>query len=188
MSNAQGIAFLSFGLIIVGGGGSFPDPYNVRFGVDNGNGDLGTLTSPTQSDVRQGVRYGGDGTQYTGTLYVSSSGGITTWTQDALELWHDEVEEFGNVATYGIYTFDCILNPVRSGFSMTLTAYSKQADTIVDMLRTDAIANGLYVLAQSNPQTKRPIVTVSNQQYEIIKLESDDPTQPSIRLSASQKQ
>lgn len=113
---------------------------------------------------------------------------MNTWTEDALELWNDLVSEFGNTATYGIYTFRCVLDPARSGFQITLTAYSKQADTIIDLLRTDAVANGLYALAQQNPPTKRPIVTVGTQQYEIIKLESDDPTQPSIRLSASQKQ
>lgn len=73
VSNAQGIAFLSFGLIIVGGGGSFPIPYDVRVGVDNGNGELGTLTSPSLSNVRQGILYGGDGDQYTGTLYIAPS-------------------------------------------------------------------------------------------------------------------
>lgn len=111
-----------------------------------------------------------------------------TWTQDALELWQDLVAEFGNVATYGAFTFQCILNPVRSGFQITPTAYSKAADTVIDLLRTDAITNGLYALSQSNPQTKRPVVQVDTQSYEIIKLESDDPTQPSIRLSASQLQ
>lgn len=113
---------------------------------------------------------------------------MSTWTEDALELWQDLVAEFGNTASYGAFTFHCILNPVRAGFSMTITAYSKQADTIIDLLRTDAVTNGLYELAQSNPATKRPLVQVGTAQYEILKLESDDPTQPSIRLSASLRQ
>lgn len=65
--SAQTIAILSAGLIF---SGDFPDPFDVRFGVDNGNGELGTLTSPSPSDVRLGVEYGGDGTQYTGLLNV----------------------------------------------------------------------------------------------------------------------
>lgn len=89
MSNAQGIAFLSFGLIIVGGGGSFPIPYDVRVGVDNGNGQLGTLTSPSPSNVRQGVLYGGDGDQYEGTLYVQPD-----FTGDAWKDARQYTEEF----------------------------------------------------------------------------------------------
>lgn len=49
-----------------------PDPYDVRLGVDNGNGQPGTLTSPSQNDVEAGVQYGGDGTQYTGNLTLPS--------------------------------------------------------------------------------------------------------------------
>lgn len=65
--SAQTIAILSAGLIF---SGDFPAPFDVRFGVDNGEGELGTLTSPSQADVRLGVEYGGDGTQYTGLLNV----------------------------------------------------------------------------------------------------------------------
>ncbi len=113
---------------------------------------------------------------------------MSTWTADALELWVDLVAEFGTTAKYGAFTFDCIKNPVRSGFQITINAYDKQADTVIDLLRTDAITNGLYALAQQNPQSKRPVVTIEGNEYTIIKMESDDSAQPSIRLSAAQKQ
>lgn len=190
MSNAQAIAFLSFGLIVDSSPATFPIPYNVRVGVDNGNGELGTLTSPAQSNVRLGIQYGGNGNQYTGTLYVTSSGGGESWTDAMRELWEDEVaeSEYGCTATYGAFTFRCIKNPIRSAFQMTVNAYDKQADTVIDMLRSDAIANGLYALVQNDPQSKRPIVSIEGADYSIIKMESDDSTQPSIRLSATQKQ
>lgn len=113
---------------------------------------------------------------------------MSTWTADALELWEDLVAEFGTTAKYGAFTFDCVKNPIRSGFIINVNAYDKQADTIIDILRTDAITNGLYALVQMNPQTKRPIVMIDGNEYGIIKMESDDSAQPSIRLSASQKQ
>lgn len=184
MSNAQGIAFLSFGLIVTGAApGDFPSPYDVRIGVDNGEGDLGTLTSPAVGDVRSGIAYGGAGTQYAGTLFVPS-GGDTTWTEDALELWHDQVLEFGDTATYQGSTFDVIKNPIRSRVQMQLTSYDKQADTWIDALRSDLVTNGLYALVNSpTTPTPRPRVTVDSVQYEVLALENDDTTQPSVRLS-----
>ncbi len=71
------IAVLSSGLIA---GGDFPDPFDVRFGVDNGDGELGTLTSPSPSDVRFGVEYGGDGDQYTGIVIMPSFTSGDTFT------------------------------------------------------------------------------------------------------------
>jgi hypothetical protein len=58
-------AFLFFGLFDAE---TAPIPYDVRIDVDCGNGELGTLTSPSPSDVRRGVLYGGDGAQYRGLL------------------------------------------------------------------------------------------------------------------------
>lgn len=190
MSNAQGVAALSFGLIIIGGGGSFPIPYDVRFGVDNGAGELGTLTSPIPANVRAGILYGGDGTQYLGTLYVQSASGGITWTDEMRSLWEDEVadSEFGVTASYGASTFRCIKTPVKSGFAMTLPAFDKQADTIIDMLRSDAIANGLYALVQKDPNTKRPVIIIEGASYTVGRLENDALTNPVIRLSCSQLQ
>lgn len=181
MSNAQAVAFLSFGLI-VSGSATFPSPYDVRFGVDNGEGQLGTLTSPATYDVRIGVQYGGNGTQYTGTLYVAPSGVITTWTQDALELWEDLVAEFGARATYQAWTFDCVRNPIKQGFSMELAGYNTKADTIIDMLRTQAVLMGLYGLKQENPPTKRPILTSDGYTFQVMSMENDDTAQPSVRF------
>lgn len=57
-----------------------PDPFDVRLGVDNGNGDPGTLTSPAQGDVEVGVQYGGDGTQYTGTVVLPDASDVLAGT------------------------------------------------------------------------------------------------------------
>lgn len=74
-------AFLFYGLFA--SAITAPSPYDVRAGVDTGDGDLGTLTSPAIGDVRQGVSYGGGGTQYTGTLFApalpSSNRFVTAW-------------------------------------------------------------------------------------------------------------
>lgn len=113
---------------------------------------------------------------------------MPTWTQDALELWNDLVAEFGAVATYGAFTFQCIKNPVRSAFQMVPNGYNDQGDTIIDLLRTDAVTNGLYALVQHNPQTKRPVIEIRGSSYDIIKMENDDDEQPSIRLSAMKHQ
>jgi len=73
-------AFLFYGLLSTGAVAL--DPYDVREGVDTGDG-LGTLTSPATGDVRQGVLYGGGGNQYTGTLFApalpSSNRFVTAW-------------------------------------------------------------------------------------------------------------
>jgi len=184
MSNAQAVAALSHGLIVSGGGGSFPSPYDVRLNVDNGEGELGTLTSPAVGNVRSGVQYGGDGNQYTGTLYVPSSSGGNTWTEEMEELWHYEVQESEFYAQYSFNagTYDCIKTPVQKRFNMTQNAYGDIADAIIDTLRSDCVASGLYAVMQGNPQTKRPIVTINNITYDVLRIETDDATQPSIRL------
>lgn len=111
-----------------------------------------------------------------------------TWTEDMLELWHDEVAEFGATATYESWTFDCIKNPIQSTFMLTPHAYDKQADTVIDMLRSDAITNGIYALVQNNPIQKRPVLTISGNTYEVQKMENDELDQPSIRLTATKLQ
>lgn len=170
--------------------GDFPSPYDVRSGVDNGAGELGTLTSPVPANVRSGILYGGAGTQYLGTLYVPSASGGNTWTEDMRDLWYDQVSEseFGVTVIYNGAPYQCIKTPVKSGFGMKPTMFERQADSIVDMLRADAIANGLYEIVQNNPTNKRPVFNIAERQYEIIKLENDDATNPIIRLSCSQLQ
>jgi len=185
------IAVMSHGIFVTSGPTTAPSPFDVRVGVDNGDGDLGTLTSPPVYDVRAGVQYGGDGTQYTGTLYVPSASGGNSWTEEMLELWHDEAAESEFMATmqYQSWMFICIKNPVRSGFQMTQTGYNYTADSIIDMLRSDAVASGLYpMIVQQNPQSKRPVVKVNGIDYDLLSLENDDETQPSIRIFAVKHQ
>ena len=114
---------------------------------------------------------------------------MPTWTADALELWNDLVAEFGVTATYKGTSFPCIKNPVRSQFRMTQTAYDKTADTVIDMLRTTANTLGLYGIAgRPTGQNIRPILVVGENSYEVLTMENDDDTQPSIRLNCAQLQ
>lgn len=114
---------------------------------------------------------------------------MPTWTADALELWNDLVAEFGVTATYKGTSFPCIKNPVRSQFRMTVTAYDKQADTVIDMLRTTAQVLGIYgINTKPTGQNIRPILVVGANQYEVLTMENDDDTQPSIRLNCAQLQ
>lgn len=65
-------ACLSHGLFLpeVGGGEcSYADPGSVLFGVDRGDGTLGTLHLPSADKVLQGTGYGAGGNEY-GGLYV----------------------------------------------------------------------------------------------------------------------
>ncbi len=111
---------------------------------------------------------------------------MITWTADALELWNDLVAEFGVTATYKGASFPCIKNPVRSQFRMTVTAYDKQADTVIDMLRTTSQTLGLYgISGRPIGSNIRPILTVGTNDYEVITMENDDDTQPSIRLNCA---
>lgn len=104
------ISVLSIGLL--GGGGSgFPDPFDVRLGVDNGDGDLGTLTSPPPNVVLKGQQYGGGGTQYAGTLFVFQPETNPTETVEAWEELYDaQTESIGYemTAVVGIITAACI--------------------------------------------------------------------------------
>lgn len=109
---------------------------------------------------------------------------MATWTEDALELWQDMVDEWGDEVTFANFgPYDCIKNPIRSAFRMTQVAYTKEADTTIDMLRTDAVTCGLYLLNQNTPATARPVVTVDGHQFEILGMENDDTAQPSVRFN-----
>lgn len=112
---------------------------------------------------------------------------MATWTAEALELWQDLVSEFGNEYSYGAGTYPCVLNPVKQGFGMTQTSYNAMADTIIDTLRSDCVTSGLYAIVQENP-TKRPIVSVNGIDYDLLSIENDDDTQPSIRIFAAKHQ
>lgn len=109
MSNAQAVAFLSLGLIIPESV-TPPIPYDVRSGVDNGAGQPGTLTSPSEADVEAGVQYGGDGDQYTGTLYVpqpsSGSAVVLRWKR----LYDAQSRDLGEYIVATIAGF-CISKP-----------------------------------------------------------------------------
>lgn len=66
-----GIQDFAFPVVSSSGSCDYPVVGNVRDGISYDSGNLvGTLEIPDESDVRRGVQYGADGTEYTGTLYV----------------------------------------------------------------------------------------------------------------------
>lgn len=107
---------------------------------------------------------------------------MPTWTEDALDLWNDLYAEFGEEMVYQSTTIHCIRNPIKSGFQMQPAGYNLQADTILDILRTDAVTSGLYAFKQANPQEKRPVVRANDVSFQVISMENDDPVQPSVRF------
>ncbi len=127
-----------------------------------------------------------------GYLLLQNGGGLLleeqpavptgSWTEDMLELWHDEVAEWPCTATYQSWTFDCIRNPIKQGFNMQLAGYNVQADTIIDILRTQAVAMGIYGIKQEDPQTKRPQLTSDGYTFQVMYMENDDTAQPSVRF------
>lgn len=107
-----------------------------------------------------------------------------------LEIWLELWDFYGNLMLqYESSQLKLIQNPVKQGFGMTQTAYTQMADSIFDVLRSEAETSGLAaVIQQPNPQTKRPIVTVNGIVYDILSVENDDPTQPSIRMFVTKHQ
>lgn len=107
---------------------------------------------------------------------------MSTWTEDVLELWVDLVAEFGATATYQSWTFDCLRNPIKSGFAMQLAGYNQTADTIIDILRTQAVTMGVYGFKGTNPQQKRPVFVSDSMSFQVLYMENDDTAQPSVRF------
>lgn len=107
---------------------------------------------------------------------------MPTWTADALELWNDLYAEFGEEMQYQAFPLHCIRNPIKSSFITMPVGYENQADTIVDILRTDAQTSGLYAFKQDNPQSKRPIIVANDMKFQVVSMENDDPVQPSVRF------
>lgn len=55
----------------------YPSEDDVRDGVQFNNfGNTGNLTVPSENNVRLGISYGSDGTEFTGTLIVGLSGEV----------------------------------------------------------------------------------------------------------------
>lgn len=53
------------------------DVGDIISGATRGDGDAGTFTVPSESDVREDTTYGADGTEYTGTLHVPDYTSVT---------------------------------------------------------------------------------------------------------------
>lgn len=154
MSNAQAVAFASFGMIIIGGGGSFPSTYDVRFGVDNGNGELGTLTSPAEADVRQGKQYGGDGDQYTGTLQVPAAPSGNEFIDCFNELLDAQADAWGFRPTASVagVTVDILAEVPTTGESILAGAFSEDGTSWVQCLVSP------FTLAGKAPYFQAPVI------------------------------
>lgn len=180
-------AVLSHGLFITGGT-TFPDPYDVRFGVDNGDGQLGTLTSPLVANVRLGIQYGGDGNQYTGTLYVAGTTG-DRWTRTMDRLFTKEVGEWAGdlMLTYNAQTaIDALKKPISQKFTMNPNNYSLGGDTTFDVRRADAVTCGLYAVLKN---VARPSVSDNyGLTYQVLDFSDDDTANPIIQLHCKRRQ
>lgn len=134
MSNLT--AALSQGLFGVGGSGSFPSTYDVRVGVDNGGGSLGTLTSPAVGNVRQGIQYGGDGDQYTGTLVVPAAPSGNEFIDCFNELLDAQADtwSFRPTATVAGVTVDILAEVPTTGESILSGAFSEDGTSWISCL------------------------------------------------------
>lgn len=176
-----------FGLVwgSTGGGGNPPSPFDVRVGVDNGAGSLGTLTSPSQGVVLSGIQYGGGGTQYTGSLVIPGTvpKPIDTWTQDMADVFSDSLVEWGDFLSYGGNRIPCQKTNLTIEYEMQVSGANRLVDTSIDVLRSDAISIGLYTPdIQDNPTTKRPIVTVDGMKFQVIQFKDDIVSDPTIKM------
>lgn len=120
---------------------AFPNPSDVRLGVDNGNGQLGTLTSPAPGNVRSGVQYGGDGTQYTGTLSVPSYD-ATSWRAARRIAFAAELVTFGTTVTGNTVTVPAICTSKEYILEMRRNDMFPQRPCIFSVLREDYVAMG----------------------------------------------
>lgn len=182
-------AALSHGMF-VGNGSGFPIPYDVRSGVDNGNGEAGTLTSPAVGNVRSGVQYGGDGTQYTGTLNFTTSAG-DSWTDDMGELFNDMRAdgEYRAALTYNGSTVYGVKMALSLGFQMRVSGYQRKADTSFDLLRTECVTIGLYrFISEPDIEKKRINVNVNGEEYIVLDIKDDNATDPTVKLILSAMQ
>lgn len=180
-----------------GTSGTPPIPYDVRVGVDNGNGQLGTLTSPAVGSVIAGVKYGGDGTQYTGTfsipVFIVSppiQPAPSTWTDDSGSLFLDLWREFGAFLMYfpgGAYPIRCVKTPLDMSYEIEVSGATKLADTQIDVLRSEAKTSGFYNDLEQNPRNKRPLVTVEGQTFQVLQFQ-DDAADDAIKLICSRQQ
>ena len=145
MSNAQGIAFLSFGLIIPSGGGDYPIEYDVRLGVNYDSGLTGNLVLPEPGQVQTGIQYGGAGTQYTGTLTPLTTTIIqepltiagTTWYAQRLRAFERQLEINGTTLSYKGATIRCLAPSKEQRKEIQRTDYVGQRQATFTIARTD---------------------------------------------------
>lgn len=166
------------------------DPYDVREGVDNGEGLPGTLTSPPGSKVERNYKFGGNGDQYIGTLYVPDTSG-TSWTGAMDELFEDmrAEPEYRAEFTYNNQTIIGVKLPLSLAFTMKISGYTRTADTSVDLYRWEVESIGLYSLATArNPAQHRPEVTVNGQPFFVLDCKDDDVTDPTVKLILAARQ
>lgn len=97
------------------------------------------------------------------------------WTTESALLFADIAAEFGVVGGLvfnGQDGIDCVVTPVKTEFDQTVNAYQRTGSVMIECLREDAGSVGLYAALDN----ARPRVTVGNVEYQIIRVENDDPT------------
>lgn len=187
--SAYPVSVLSHGLLF--DSGDFPIPYDVRSGISYGTGLTGTLTLPTTGEVASGVQYGGDGTQYTGTLVPGYAPRpiATTWTEDMGNVFDDSVEEWGDVLVYNGNQIDCEKTELAVAYEMQVSGANRLVNTAIDVSRSEAIRIGLYLPEYvNNPPVKRPVVTVSRVQFTVVAWKDDITADPTIKLICAKLQ
>lgn len=106
------------------------------------------------------------------------------WTPASAELFADIVAEFGIIGglIFGEADgIDCVVTPVKTEFEQTTNAYMRTASVMIECLRQDAVSVGLYAALDN----ARPRVTVGGTEYQIIRVENDDPTIAYLELFAT---
>lgn len=114
---------------------------------------------------------------------------MSTWTEDMADVFSDSVEEWGDVLAYGGQQIDCQKTNLDVTYEMEVSGSSRLATTAIDVLRSDAIGIGLYLPEwKNNPPTKRPVVTVSQVQFQVLRWNDDITADPTIKLICAKLQ
>jgi len=118
---------------------------------------------------------------------------MSNWTADMEDIFADLVSEFGiagGLSFNGQTGIDCVLTPYSGGAEMTQGPYVENADTQIDVLRSDADTCGL--LASLRTPSHRAKVTVTRdavaKTFQVLTFDDDDTADPCIKLYAKKLQ
>jgi hypothetical protein len=106
------------------------------------------------------------------------------WTAESADLFADIVAEFGveGGLVYNEETgIDCVVSPVKEEWDQSVNSYRRNASVMIECLREDAVAVGLYAALEN----ARPKVMIRDIEFQIVRVENDDPTIAYIELFAN---